>query len=283
MRFHAFQAALLVFGAALPATLSGQAPPAAAMASATPYSIGYADLVDLASAAPIVAIAEIRSAERLKGEAVAALPPGQARFYATADVQTLIRGAQGLPPRVSFLVDRPLDARGRAPKLRKMRVILLARPVPGRPSDLQLAGPRAMQDWTPDAEQRLRGVITALISADAPPIITGVGGAFHVPGSLPGESETQIFLTTADSRPVSLSILRRPGEQPRWAVALAEMVDEAAGPPERDTLLWYRLACALPAQLPSASTAELEPAAADAARADYAVVIAGLGPCGRTK
>ena len=68
-----------------------------------------------------------------------------------------------------------------------------------------------------------------------------IGNAFHVAGSLPGEGETQMFLTTADARPVSLSILRRPGEQPRWAVALAEIVDEAAGPPQRDTFLWYRL------------------------------------------
>ncbi|MFS0737641.1 hypothetical protein ABC347_11375 [Sphingomonas sp. 1P06PA] len=281
MRFHGFQAALLVFAAPAPTALPAQ--PAPLPGAAAPYQIGYADLVDLAIAAPIVAAGEIRGAERLKGEAVASLPAGQARFYATADILTLIRGAQGLPPRVSFLVDRPLDARGRAPKLRKQRVILLARPVAGRPADIQLAGPRAMLDWTPETEQRLRAIVTALVSADAPPVITGVGGAFHVRGSLPGESETQIFLTTADSRPVSLSILRRPGEQPRWAVALAEMVDEAAGPPARDTLLWYRLACALPAELPATSIAELEPAAADAARADYRVVIDGLGPCGRSK
>jgi hypothetical protein len=80
----------------------------------------------------------------------------------------------------------------------------------------------------------------------AAPRITGIGRAFHVPGNLPGESETQIFLQTADSRPVSLSVLRRPGETPRWAVALSEIVDEAAVPPAPGTLLWYRLACTLP-------------------------------------
>src|SRR3546814_1145016 len=40
------------------------------------------------------------------------------------------------------------------------------------------------------------------VAADAPPVITGVGCAFHVPGSLPGEGETQIFLATADGSPV---------------------------------------------------------------------------------
>src|SRR5207253_7979853 len=104
-----------------------------------------------------------------------------------------------------------------------------------------------------------RRIAADLVAADTPPTITGIGNAFHVPGALPGEGETQIFLTTADNRPVSLSILRRPGEQPRWAVALSEIVDEAAAPPARDTLLWYRLACSLPAALPAASTASLAP------------------------
>ena len=110
--------------------------------------------------------------------------------------------------------------------------------------------------------------------------MTGVGAAFHVPGSLPGEGETQIFLQTADARPVSLSVLRRPGEEPRWAVALGEIVDEAATPPARDTLLWYRLACFLPATLPQASTASLEEADARQASEDYAFVLARLGACG---
>ena len=72
----------------------------------------------------------------------------------------------------------------------------------------------------PATAERLRAIVREARAADAPPRITGIGRAFHVPGSLPGESETQIFLQTADSRPISLSVLRRPGEQPRWSVAL---------------------------------------------------------------
>ncbi|MCF3701580.1 hypothetical protein L2E46_25570, partial [Salmonella enterica subsp. enterica serovar Weltevreden] len=77
------------------------------------------------------------------------------------------------------------------------------------------------------------------------------------------------------------SVLRRPGEEPRWAVALSEIVDDSAAPPARDTLLWYRLACALPPALPATSTAALEPPQAEQARQDYAFVIERLGPCGR--
>src|SRR5207244_7883429 len=100
-----------------------------------------------------------------------------------------------------------------------------------------------------------------------------------VAGSLPGESETQIFLRTGDRRPISLSVLRRPHEDPRWAVALSELVDDSAAPPKPDTLLWYRLACGLPRQLPETAIASLAADDADAARADYQLVLAGLGPC----
>jgi hypothetical protein len=102
-------------------------------------------------------------------------------------------------------------------------------------------------------------------------------------GALPGEGETQVFLTTADNQPVSLTVLRRPGEEPRWAVALSEIVDEAAAPPAPGTLLWYRLACSLPRALPERSTASLSPADAEQARTDYGVVIGALGACGRTR
>jgi hypothetical protein len=100
---------------------------------------------------------------------------------------------------------------------------------------------------------------------------------------LPGEGETQVFLTTANGAPVSLTVLRRPGEQPRWAVALSEIVDEAAAPPARDTLLWYRLACALPADLPEQSIASLAAPDATLAREDYGYVREQLGACRRTR
>jgi hypothetical protein len=66
-------------------------------------------------------------------------------------------------------------------------------------------------------------------------------------------------------------------------VALSEIVDEAAAPPARETLLWYRLACALPPSLPNASIAALPLADAEAAREDYRFVLSQLGACGRTR
>jgi len=270
---------ILLTTTAIAAPASAQVP---AMAENQPYSsYSYVDLARLGEAAPIVADVQVRDAIRLKGADAAGVPPGKARFYIVADMLTLVRGAQGVPGQVSFLADLPLDPANHPPKLKKARFLALAAPVAGKPGELRLVAPNALIAWTPEIDRRLRAILLALAAPDAPPRITGVGKAFHVPGSLPGESETQIFLHTADNRPVSLNILRRPGEQPRWAVALGEMVDEAARPPARDTLLWYRLACFLPHDLPDEATADLSPADAEASRADYAMVITALGPCSR--
>ncbi len=244
---------------------------------------GYADMADLVLSAPVIADVTIRSAAAIKGAEAAGVAAGHQRFYVEADVGTLIRGAGGLPARVGYLFDAATDARGRAPRLKKMRVLIFARRVPNAADQLQLVAPDAQLAWTPDAEQRSRAITRDALSPDAPPVITGVGNAFYVPGSLPGEGETQIFLTTANNRPVSLSVLRRPGEDRRYAVALSEIVDESAAPPTRDTLLWYRLACALPESLPDHSTASLSPEDAGAARDDYRFVLQKLGPCGRER
>ncbi len=246
--------------------------------------LSYADLADLALSAPVAAYLRIRDADTLHPDEAPNVAPGFRRFLVRADVVALIRGEGGLPAQVSYLVDLPNDSRGHAARLRRRdEVLVLARRVPDRPAELRLVAPDAQLPYAPAVAERLRAILRDAAAAAAPPRITGIGRAFHVPGSLPGESETQIFLQTADGRPISLSILRRPGEQPRWSVALSEIVDEAAAPPARDTLLWYRLACTLPQRLPAQSLSEAAPDEAEAIQADYRLVMDGLGRCVRTR
>lgn len=244
----------------------------------------YADLADLSVAAPIAAHVRLTRAIALKPAEAGPLPPRHSRFYVEADVVSLIRGAQGLPARISYLADAPNRPNGKPAKLaKKSEYIILADRVPARPGEVRLIAPDAQLPFTPEYAERIRSILREVTAADAPPMITGIGKAFHVRGSLPGESETQIFLQTAEQRPVSLSILRRPGETPRWAVALSEIVDDAAGPPQPNSLLWYRLACTLPASVPAQSLAEADPADARAIEADYRLVIERLGPCERNR
>ena len=243
----------------------------------------YADLADLAVTAPVAAHVRIKSAVVLKKEA-ATIPPGKARFYVEAEVISLIRAPQSMDAEVRYLADLPLDSSGRAPKLRKKsEYIVLAAEVPGRPGELRLVAPDAQLPWTAERAEQIRAILKEAAAPDSPPRIIGIGRAFHVPGSLPGESETQLFLLAAGGRPVSLSVLRRPGQEPSWAVALGEIVDESAAPPEPGTLLWYRLACGLPRALPRQSLAESDSTSANAIRADYAMVLSALGPCTRSR
>ena len=282
-------ASLSLAAAVTPACVAAQNPPPAmpqtgaqtVAPEGVETSLGYADLADLVLAAPVIADVAIRSTARIKPEEAVGLAAGMARLYVEADVQALVRGAEGLPPRIGYLVDVATDSRGRPPKLKKARFLIFARLVPGNTGQVQLVARHAQLDWTPDTDARTRTIAKDVLDPAAPPQITGVGNAFHVAGALPGEGETQIFLTTANQRPVSLSILRRPGEQPRWAVALSEIVDEAAAAPPRDSLLWYRLACGLPDRLPETSTASLTPEDAAVAVADFRFVRDSLGSCGR--
>ncbi|CAN5415298.1 hypothetical protein BH09PSE4_BH09PSE4_19850 [soil metagenome] len=239
----------------------------------------YSDYASLVLRAPLVIEATVRGASRLNPAQASGVAPGFGRFYVEADVLALIRGTDPLPKRIGYLADVPLDAKGRPPKFSKQHVLLFASAVPNRPGTVQLARVDAQRPWSPAVDALSRKIVAEVVATDAPPEVTRVGNAFHVPGSLPGEGETQIFLNTADGRPVSLLILRRPGEAPRWAVALSEIVDESAVPPARGTLLWYRLACSLPATLPAASVATQSMEDATQAARDYALVIQSLWPC----
>ncbi|MEH3047763.1 hypothetical protein [Sphingomonas adhaesiva] len=280
MRFFSLPARGLLPAALLavtPLPVSAQRAPAVpAAAIAAP---DYAEVADLVLQSPMVVDATIRSAARIKGAEAAGVAPGHTRFYVEGDVIALVRGTGAIPARVGWLVDVPPDWRGRTPNLKKQRVLAFARPVAGRPDQLQLVTPEAQRSWSPPLESLARRIAQEAAAPDAPPVVTGVRNAFHVPGALPGEGETQIFLTTEGDRPAALSILRRPGEQPRWSVALSEIIDDSAAAPARDTLLWYRLACALPPALPERSTAALSPEDAQVAREDYGVVMAALGSC----
>ncbi len=246
-------------------------------------TLGYADLADLSIGAAISAHVRIRSAERIKPAPGIAIAAGRNRFVVTADVVALIRGAGGLPPQVRYLVDVKTDAKGKPPKLKKAEMMVFGVAVPKRNGEIQLITPDAQVPIAPGLADRVRAIILASTRPDAPPRITGVGDAFHVAGALSGQGETQIFLVTGDGRPASLSIWREPGSAARWAVSLDEIVDQGGGPPQRDTLLWYRLACFLPPALSVESAATLDPESARIAAEDYQTVIDGLGKCGRAR
>ena len=269
-----FALAIALGALLLPAGTVAQVPPR--------ITLTYADLADLALPVPIAAHVRVRDAIPLKGAQAAGVPAARTRFYVEADVVSLIRAPADLAPRIHYLADLPNGSDGGTAIKRKSEYLILASPGSrGDGSEVRLATADAHIPWTPELGTRIRALLREAVAQDAPPAITGIGSAFHVPGTLPGESETQLFLLAGPGRPVSLNILRRPGQFPQWAVALGEIVDESAAAPQPDSLLWYRLACGLPHTLPTASLAGANATAAAAIRSDYAFVLERLGPCVR--
>ncbi|NMN07406.1 hypothetical protein [Novosphingobium sp. SG720] len=261
--------------------LQAQTPPAMIRPIDGP-ALSYADLVDLAMPARVVAKAEITVQSTIKPGIATDVAPGKVRLYIEARTTALLVGSD-IGETLRFLADVPLDARGKVPKLRKLPVLLLGETVDGRPGEFKLVAPDAMLAWTPELEARLRPILTELVNRDQPPLITGVRETMHVPGNLAGEGETQVFLTTPDGKPASLSILRRPGQPTVWGVSFSEIVDQSAKPPQPETLAWYRLACSLPPALPPRSVIGGTADDRQIASEDYAQVVRELGPCTRNR
>lgn len=241
----------------------------------------FADIADLSESAGLVVKARIRKMVRVEDERAPGLAPGMGRFYMTGQTQALIAGKAPIGESFVYLVDLPLDARGKAPKLKKQDVLLFARAVPGRPGELQLVTPTAQQLWSEQAESRVRGILQSLLSGNAPVKITGVRELMYVPGNLAGQGETQIFLNTKDGSAASITVHHEPGAPPAWGVSFSELVADVGNPPRPETVEWYRLACFLPSAPPPGTNVAEGIEERRQAAADYQTVLADLGACRR--
>lgn len=257
--------------------------PLFAQTPTTTSGLTYADLATLADGTPMVIHAQILHQVTLPPERAPNVAPGFARLYVEAQTEALLLGNAPIGAALHYLVDVPLNAKGKAPKLKKEEVILFARPVAGHPDQVQLVKPDAQLLWSPVLTERLKPILAAFAASNSPPVITGVRDALSTPGNLTGESDTQIFLTTADGDPAALSIVRRPNMAPHWGVSWTELVDQSAKPADPDTLEWYRLACGLPPTLPDSANIAQDPKDRARAQADYSFVLEQLGPCKRNR
>ena len=241
----------------------------------------YADLVDLADGTPIVARVEVRKAAALRPEQAQGVRPGLARVYVEARTRAVLLG-DGVGESLHFLADVPIDAVRRRPVMPKGLLLVLAQGVHGSAGEIRLVAPDAAIGWSPETEARLRGVLTELVDPAAPPKVRSLRDVLHVAGTLTGEGETQIFVATTRD-PFAISVVRSPGVAPHWGLSLGDVIDPGARQPERNTLLWYRLACFLPRNLPAGADISGDPSDAALAAEDYAKVISDLGRCPRAR
>ncbi len=256
----------------------GDSRPAAAIAPL----VTYADLADLADGAPLVIRAQPRKIAAVEPARARGLRPGWGRFYIEARTEALIAGRAPLGAALQYLVDLPLDAKGKPPAIKKKSVVVFARAVTGHPGELQLVAPDAQLLWDGALDARLKGVLRELFAPAAAPRISGVREAVHTGGDLAGAGETQIFLVSASGEPAAMTVSRAPGRAPQWGVSFSELVASDSAP-VRDTLAWYRLACFLPAALPESANTSPDGDDRAAALQDYAYVREQLGACPRTR
>ena len=271
--------------AALAVTVTFPAPTAVLAATKAPVAITapkptYARLADLVIASPAIAVLTVKKIAVLPPDRAPGLGAGMQRFIVTADTQSLIRSNDVLARQATFLIDLPGATKSKHTKWKARRFIVFGR-VEDRVDFFQLLSSNALIAWSPDNETLVRKVVSEMTARDVPPLIRGVDSVFHVTGAVAGEGETQIFLTTGDGSPISLSIIRKPDEKPQFGVSLGEIVDEAAAMPAADTPLWYRLSCSLPARLPAPALSGQSSAEGRAATQDYEAFISALAPCDR--
>lgn len=271
---------LMGLGNAATAQPSATLPPTFSIEAET---ASYSDIADLVVISPLIVDVTVRKAAKVAPEQATGVPPSLQRMLIEADVMALIRGEGGIADRVRFVLDVPKDAKGKIPKLKKQRLFLFGSPVAGRTGDIRLSRPNALANFSPTNDALVRRITQEAVLIDAPQRIISIASAFHSPGTVLGEGETQIFLKTEKDQPVSLTVLSRPNQQKQWAVSTAEVIDSSATAPERFTLLWYRLACGLPRSLPTDRIEAARDEDAARAQADYKFVIDALGPCGRKR
>lgn len=268
--------------ALLAAALACAAPSPAAQPGQARIVEGFADLAGLTLLSPVVLRATIVDADKLGRKAAPGVPPGRVRMLVEAKIDSVFLAPDAVPARIRYLWEGPLDARGKAPKLKGAPVLLFLRPS-GRAGAYQLAHAEGQVAATPAAVAAVRRAAEQSRSAELRGLrVTGVGNAFHVRGSVPGESESQIFVETADGRPFSIVVLSRPGEGRTYSVSTGDMIDDSAKPVQRDTLLWYELACRLPKSLPSTAAGQLSEEDRRAVEDDYLYMLGALGSCERT-
>jgi hypothetical protein len=113
--------------AAMPGSATAQTGPANATAPAAPPS-SYADVADFAVDSGAIIDARIRRVREVEPERAPGLPANLVRFYVEADVNTVIYGRNPVAARIAYILDQPRRPDGRAPRIRRDRVLLFARP-----------------------------------------------------------------------------------------------------------------------------------------------------------
>ncbi len=239
----------------------------------------YDALTNITLESPLVADIIVTKVKKLPETQTIGVPANRKRILIIAELQSLIRAQKGLNSEIKFLFDAPLDSRGKMPKLKKQRFLVFGSNVNNRPDFIKLTHTASMLPYSQDDNNVLRNIIRSIIASDAPQKIVSISSAFHSPGTIIGEGETQIFLNTEFGQPIAISVVSKRGESQRWSVSTSEVIDINASEPTRNSLLGHRLACGLPNSLSNENIEASNAQDRRKAAADYDYVRKALGNC----
>ena len=110
-------AALALFATVLAAPVWADSQPK----TPPPPPPSYADLADLADGAPLVIRAQPRKIVAVEPVRAPGVRAGWGRFYIEAKTEALIAGTAPLGGALAYLVDLPLDAKGKPPEIKRRR------------------------------------------------------------------------------------------------------------------------------------------------------------------
>lgn len=241
----------------------------------------FDDIMSITIDSKLVVDLTVKKIRKLSPEQTIGVASNKKRILIIADVQSLIRGETGINSEIKFLFDAPIDARGKIPKLKKQRFLAFGQNVPNRPDFIKLSYVDSMLPYDPSTDLAVRSAITQVIAPSAAQKITGISSAFHSPGTIIGEGETQIFLNTQFRQPMAISVVSRGSGHKNWSVSTSEVIDINAVQPQRRSLIGHRLACSLPSNIQSNIIESGNTENIRKTMADYEYVKNAIGPCVR--
>ncbi len=244
-------------------------------------SISYDDIMSITLESELVVDVIAKKIKNLPASQSIGVRPDRKRILIIGEVQSLIRGKNGLNSEVRFLFDAPIDSRGKIPKLKKIRFIAFGRHVTGRSDFIRLTRTASMMRYSDRLNDRVRSSIREANAAKAPQKITSISSAFHSPGTIIDEGESQIFLETEFGQPMAISVISKRDQNRRWSVSTSEVIDINATEPVRFSLLGFRLACSLPRTLNPSTIESSNQKDRAKLLSDYKLVIDSIGPCER--
>jgi hypothetical protein len=234
-------------------------------------------------ASPVVARALVKGQSKLGKKDSAALPPlpaGQGRAMLDVELQGVLKAPDALPARLKFLWQGPLDAKGKVPGFKKQSLLLfLSTATAGGVTGYGLTDIASVRPWSPAEEAQLRSIAVAAQDPGQRGLaIKGVRTTFvTVPEDANSDPYVHILFATQNGAPLA-AILEKQRGQWQLRTTITDL-DQDAQLIQRQSLLWYHMACGLTVEPPSVVTAQPTDAERALAREAWTGMLEQLGPC----